>query len=138
MFKTVLIVIFCASQSAAEVVVSTRVIRPNTIVAADAVTLKPTAIIGTYTDLSQVIGHEAKVALYPGRPIRIGDIGAPALIERNQIIRLTYVRNGLQISVDARSLARAGAGERIRVMNLSSRSTVTALVLPDGSVHVTQ
>jgi len=79
---------------------------------------------------------EARVALYAGRPIRQGDVGPPAVVDRNQIIPLVYMRSGVMISTEGRALDRAGPGDLIRVMNLSSRSTVTARVGSDGAAYV--
>ena len=69
-------------------------------------------------------------------PILPEDIGPPALVERNQIVTLAYDRAGLSIRVEGRSLARAGVGETVRVMNLSSRSTLSGRVQADGTVLV--
>ncbi len=120
----------------AQTVVATRTIRPQTILTAADVKLIDQGIAGTYVTPDEVIGMEARVALYPGRPIRIDDIGPPALVERNQIVTLIYAAGGLTIATDARALGRGGVGDRLRVMNLSSRSTVTGWVQPDGSVSV--
>jgi flagella basal body P-ring formation protein FlgA len=120
----------------ADIVVATQTIRANTIVNADAVGLKQGDVGGVHSDLGAVIGLEARKTIYPGRPVRLGDVGAPALVERNQIVTLRYNAGGLDIATEGRSLARAGAGETLRVMNIGSRSTVMGTVMPDGSVKV--
>lgn len=125
-----------AVPAAADIVVATEIIRANTIIEPGVVGLKHGDVAGVHSDLDAVIGLEARKAIYPGRPVRIGDVGAPALVERNQIVVLKYNTSGLVISTEGRSLARAGEGEPLRVMNLSSRSTVTGKVMPDGSVLV--
>ena len=79
---------------------------------------------------------EARVNLYPGRPIRPGDLREPAVINRNEIITLQYDANGLLIVTEGRALDRAGIGERLRVLNLSSRTTVTATVQGAGLATV--
>ena len=40
------------------------------------------------------------------------------------------------IATEGRALDRAGVGERLRVMNLGSRNTVTGTVAEDGAVLV--
>ncbi len=120
----------------AQTVVVTRTIRPQTILTATDIKLIEQSVAGTHTALDDVIGMEARVVLYPGRPIRIDDIGPPALVERNQIVTLIYSAGGLTIATDARSLGRGGVGDRLRVMNLSSRNTVSGWILADGSVSV--
>lgn len=120
----------------ADTVVPTRTIRAQAILTAADVQLIAGDVPGTYVALDEVVGQEARVVLYAGRPIRIEDVGPPAIVERNQIVVLVYARGGLTIATEGRALARAGVGDRLRVMNLGSRATVTGLVLADGTVSV--
>ena len=85
----------------------------------------------------QVAGMEARVNLYPGRPILPGDVGPPAVVERNQTITLVFSRGALEITTEGRALARGAIGERIRVMNLDSKSTVSGIVVSSGKIRVT-
>lgn len=130
--------ILAGSPGLADSVIATRMIRAQTVLSAQDMTLVDAKIPGAIGALSLAIGQEARVALYPGRAIRASDIGAPAIIDRNQIIPLTYSAGGLTIATDGRSLARAGAGEMIRVLNLASRNTVFGRVKADGTVQVGQ
>lgn len=118
----------------AESVAPARTIRAMAVIGAEDVTVLPRDTADGFTDIAEVIGQEARVTLYAGRPIRTTDIGPPALIDRNQIVTLTYSTGGLRIAAEGRALGRGGAGDTIRVMNLSSRSTVTGSVRPDGTV----
>jgi flagella basal body P-ring formation protein FlgA len=120
----------------AETVVAVRTIRPLTILTSQDLAVKPQPTIGAFDDPNLLIGMETRVALYAGRPIRPGDIGPPAIIDRNQIVVLVYAAGGLMIATEARALARGGIGDRVRVLNMSSRLTVEGTVLPDGSVRV--
>lgn len=122
----------------AETVFAARTIRAQSILTAQDLVLKKIEIPGAITGAQQIIGQEARVALYAGRPIRPGDIGPPAMVDRNQIVPLVFNANGLMISTEGRSLARAGVGEYVRVMNLSSRHTVMGMVMPDGRVMVSR
>jgi len=137
--RFLLFLAFCvAGPTFADSVIATRMIRAQTILSATDMTLVAAEIPGAMTELSTAVGQEAKVALYPGRAIRASDIGSPAIIERNQIIPLTYFAGGLRIAADGRALARGGIGDLIRVMNLSSRNTVFGRVIADGTVQVGQ
>lgn len=120
----------------ADTLVAARTIRSKAIVGPEDVYIKDIDTPGAYTALDDVVGMEARVALYAGRPIRSGDVGPPALVDRNQIVALTYIKGGLSISVEARALGRGGAGDVVRVMNLASRSTVSGVVQSDGSIVV--
>ena len=132
----ILLLCLLALPAGAETLVAARTIPARTIIGSDDLLLRDIATTGGITDPSSLIGMEARVALYAGRPIRQGDIGPPAVVDRNQIIPLVYMRSGVMISTEGRALDRAGPGDLIRVMNLSSRSTVTARVGPDGTAYV--
>ncbi len=122
--------------AAADTILAARTIRAQTLITAQDLVVKNVDVIGAISDPALIVGKEARVALYAGRPIRPGDVGPPALVERNQIIALIYDKSGLSITAEGRSLSRAGPGEMVRVMNMSSRITVTGQVLPDGRVFV--
>ncbi len=130
--------LFCtlAVPAGAETLVATRTIRAQTMLGPADLGVVPGTLPGALTAPDQALGQEARVTLYAGRPIRPGDIGPPAIIDRNQIVPLAYHAGTLAIVTEGRALARAGAGDTIRVMNLSSRSTVTGRVRPDGTVIV--
>ncbi|MGY6410064.1 MAG: flagellar basal body P-ring formation chaperone FlgA [Alkalilacustris sp.] len=120
----------------AETLVATRTIRPATPIGPADIALVPERHAGALSDPSEVLGMEARVALYPGRPIRPGDVGPAAVVERNGIVPLVFRRGGLTILAEGRALGRGAPGETVRVMNLSSRSTVSGVIASDGSVHV--
>lgn len=124
--------------AAADTLVAARTLPARSIIGPDDILIRDVDIVGGLSEPAQAIGQEARVALYAGRPIRPGDIGLPAVVERNQIIALIYRHGGIMISTEGRALDRAGPGEFIRVMNLTSRATVTARVDASGIAHVTQ
>lgn len=126
----------CAAPALAETLVATRTIRAQTLITPEDVVHAAIETPGALREAALVIGQEARVALYAGRPIRPGDIGPAAVVERNQIVLLVFDRGGLRITAEGRALGRGAPGEAIRVMNLSSRSTVGGTISADGSVHV--
>lgn len=116
--------------------VATRMIKAQTILSAQDVTAVEAEIPGALTDTADAVGLEARVTLYPGRPVRAADLGPPALIDRNALVALAYRVGGLTIMAEGRALERAGIGDRLRVMNLSSRSTVVGRLGADGIVEL--
>ncbi|WP_209509752.1 MULTISPECIES: flagellar basal body P-ring formation chaperone FlgA [unclassified Ruegeria] len=128
------ILIPCVAQS--DIVVSTRTIRAKEIIVAADLEMKPTEVAGAVKDPEALIGQEARVALYPGRPIRDTDVGPPAVVDRNDLVILVFNSQPLSITTEGRALGRGAIGERIRVMNLSSRTTVTGRIRPDGQIEV--
>lgn len=130
------ILLMIAGPSMADTVVSTHTVRAQSVLQSEDLILKAGDVAGAYSEIASVVGLEARVALYPGRPIRLGDVGPPAIVERNQIIIIVYANAGLSIHTEGRALDRAGVGDRMRAMNLSSRTTVFGRVQPDGSISV--
>lgn len=131
-----LILCLSAPPVLADAVIATRTIRAMTILGPQDMAVVDADIPGALTDPAQAVGLEARVTLYAGRPIAEGDLGRPALIERNQTVALIYRSGGLSIATEGRALDRAAVGEPVRVMNLTSRATVTGTVAPNGSVVV--
>jgi flagella basal body P-ring formation protein FlgA len=124
------------ANAAADTVVAARTLRAGTLLAGADLAIIADDVPGALTSVDEVVGQEARVNLYAGRPVRPGEIGPAALVERNQIVTLIYDQNGLTIATEGRVLDRGGAGDRIRVMNMGSRNTVTGTVGDDGRVYV--
>ncbi len=120
----------------ADSLVATRTIPARTVLAAEDIAVVAAEIPGALSDPAAALGQEARVTLYAGRALRAADLGAAAMVERNQKVALIYRMGGLSILTEGRALARGGTGDTIRVMNLASRATVTGTVGPDGSVSV--
>ncbi|MBE9635910.1 flagellar basal body P-ring formation protein FlgA [Salipiger pacificus] len=132
-----LLLLFLAGGPAqAESVMATRTIRAQEVIAPDAVRLDPRSADGAAETLQAVIGRETQVAVYAGQPVLAAQLSEPALIDRNQLVELVYEHAGLRIVTEGRAMSRGSAGERIRVMNLSSRSLLVGTIRPDGQVDV--
>ena len=117
-------------------VVAARPIRAKAVISAGDLTTTPGATPGALASIEAAVGMEARSAIYPGWPVRETDLAPPAVVERNQIVTMIFRRGRLEIATEGRSLGRAGVGERVRVMNLDSRTTVTAAVIGPGLVEV--
>jgi len=125
-----------AQPAQAEILVPNRTIRPQTVITADALDRSDTIAAGALQDLHEVVGLEARVTLYPGRPIRAADLGPAALIVRNQTIVLTFRSGPLTIQTAGRALDRGGAGDSVRAINLASKTTLYGTVAADGTLIV--
>ena len=120
----------------ADALVATHTIRAQSVVSAEDFAVVDADIPGALSDPAAAIGLEAKITIYAGRPITASDVGAAALVERNQTVSLIYRSGGLSILTEGRALSRGKAGDAIKVMNLSSHTTVTGTIGSDGTVSV--
>ncbi|MGC9446577.1 flagellar basal body P-ring formation chaperone FlgA [Cereibacter johrii] len=132
----VVLLLLLAWPASAETVVAARTVRALSILGPEDLALAPQDMPGALTELSQALGQEARVTLYAGRPVRAADLGPPAIVDRNQLVPLSYRMGALEIRAEGRALSRGGVGDEIRVMNLSSRTTVSGRIAEDGAVHV--
>ncbi|MEO9457569.1 MAG: flagellar basal body P-ring formation chaperone FlgA [Lentilitoribacter sp.] len=120
----------------ADIIVPNRTLRAGDVLSAETVRVASGFEVKGFDNLKEVIGQEARVALYVNRPILFDQIGPPALIERNQIVEIRFAGSMLLINTEGRALERGGVGDRVKVMNLSSRATVFGFVQADGRVEV--
>jgi flagella basal body P-ring formation protein FlgA len=68
--------------------------------------------------------------------VQPGDLGPETLVRRNAVVTMLYSAGGLAIRTEGRALDAGGEGERVRVMNLSSRQAVPAVVRARDLVEV--
>lgn len=132
----VLLVVLWPQMGFSESLVATRLIRATDVIAPGDVMAQGGHVPGGATSPDQVIGLEARVAIYPGRPVRLADLGPAAVIERNEIVRMVYRQGQLMILSEGRALSRAGLGDQLTVMNLASRQSVQGVVNSVGLVEV--
>jgi flagella basal body P-ring formation protein FlgA len=125
-----------ATSAQAQTVVAKSTIRSKSVIGPGDIAQIDRALTGTIQDADLVIGMEARTMLYPGRPIRVSDIGPPAIVTRNQIVILIYSSGGLTIQAEGRSLERGGAGDVVRVLNVTSKNPVTGTITPNGHIKV--
>ena len=122
MIRLALILTLLPAGAWADTVLAARTLRAETVLTAQDVKTEPGETPGALDDPLLAVGMEARVTLYSGRPIRPEDLGAPAIVDLTE----------------GRALGRGGVGDTIRVMNLSSRTTVTGRIAHDGQVLVGQ
>ena len=136
--RALVLLMLSALPARAEILVPLRTIPAQSVISAADLQTSDLVVPGAMTDPAAVIGMETRVALYPGRPILAADLALPATVERNAILPLVYASGNLHISTEGRALDRAGPGDVIRVMNLASRTTVSARIGADGVAYVSQ
>ena len=94
-------------------------VRVSDLVVSD-INLKPVA--------DMIIGKELRRSIFFGRPISVEDVGSVTVVNRNDVVQISFTINGLQIRTEARALDSGGVDDFISVMNLDTRITVRAQV----------
>ena len=85
-----LIVMLLAAPVSADYLVPLRTIRPAEIIGPSDLVLKNGEVAGAMVDMADVVGLEARVVLYPGRPVLPGDVGPPAVVGRGFFMQLSF------------------------------------------------
>lgn len=118
-------------------VLATRTLPAGTVIAPGDVTFSGDAA-GGFDNAAQAVGLQTRVMVYQGRRIDPSSLTAPTLVGRNQTVTIAYERAALRIEAEGRALAAGSVGQIIRVMNNTSRVTVSGRVAPDGTVIIEQ
>lgn len=93
----------------------------------------PTTVV---TALDEAVGKEARVALAAGKPVTQQAVSSAALVKRGDVVRVTIEKGGMLLSVAGQALDTAGVGERVRVLNDTSKRELVGRVVDHGTVHV--
>ena len=131
-----LVLCLIGMSASAQTVVATRTVRANTVLAPADLTIVSKQTPGALSALEEAVGQETRVVLYAGRPIKAGQLGPPALVNRNDVVTLVFRTGGLAIVTEGRALGRGGLDDSIQVMNLASRTIVEGQITAAATVSV--
>lgn len=87
-------------------------------------------------DAEAVIGLAARRALRAGTAVRPADLSAPRVIARQDMIEVIYAAGGVTLSLQARALEDATAGEAFRAQNIQSGRTLEVVAAGPGMAVV--
>jgi flagella basal body P-ring formation protein FlgA len=96
------------------------------------------AVAGADTprDPDAVIGMAVRRPLREGDAVSLRDISAPMVIRKDDVISVTFAMNGLSLSLQAKALTDAAAGQSVSVMNPASRKIIQAVATAPGQAVV--
>jgi flagella basal body P-ring formation protein FlgA len=87
-------------------------------------------------DPDAVIGMAVRRPLREGDAVSLRDISAPMVIRKDDVIAVTFAMNGLSLSLQAKALTDAAAGQSVSVMNPASRKIIQAVATAPGQAVV--
>lgn len=88
------------------------------------------------TDADDIVGKSARRPLQAGEPLRDTAIEAPKLVERNALVTLRLDTRRMTLTAQGRALEDGAKGELVRVINTSSKTTVTGVVAGNNLITV--
>lgn len=91
---------------------------------------------GTVTDEQALIGMTPRRFAIAGRPLRAGDLSAPQIVSRGQMVTVVLNDGVLNLTAKGKALENGAKGDLIRVVNISSNITIEAEVTGVNEVRV--
>lgn len=120
--------------------VSNRRLQPNEIIREEDldITELPWQRVSSFAvlDAQELVGKQVKRMIVKGRPIHSQSVVPPIIISRGQIVKIQLNHGALQLVTAGKAIKDAHLGQEVRVVNLSSNKTITAIALGDGIVEV--
>lgn len=84
----------------------------------------------------QAIGKAVRRTLLPGQPLALADIGKPMLITKGMRVSMQLVTGGLTVMANGQAMEPGALGDRISVINPTSRAVVETEIIGTGQVRV--
>ena len=113
----------------------------GTVVRADDVRLARVHVAMVHGEVlhseSSVVGLQLRHAVVAGQPFAVADVMRPTMVQRGSDVQMQLQSPGISLLAQGVAMESGATGERIRVLNPSSRAVVEAEVIGPGRVRVT-
>jgi flagellar basal body P-ring formation protein FlgA len=99
---------------------------------------QPRAQIGrdVITDRDRIVGLAAHDNIQPGRPLRSTDLTRPQIVQRNEIVTLTYEMPGIMLTVRGKASEGGAQGDVISVLNEQTKRVLQGVIVAPGHVAI--
>lgn len=130
-----------ANHGASQATAPTGIVALRALPAGSVVTAEDVRLVGPggHSDvdaLAAIVGKETRRLIPVGATLNDRDVRAETLVQRNGVVRMEFTKGALSITAEGRALSSGAHGEIVKVMNLESRVTVSAVVIGRGKVAV--
>lgn len=88
------------------------------------------------TDATDLIGMSVKRRILPGRPVRLGDVERPRMVQRGQLIAMVVQKGAMTLTATGRAMEDGGRDDFIRVQNTATHRLVEGRVIGPNQVLV--
>ena len=88
------------------------------------------------SDADQAIGLAARRPLRAGAVVSMRDISAPQVIKTGDLVTVTFVSEGLSLTLQGKAMASAAHGENVSVLNTSSKKIIQAVANGPGQAII--
>ena len=91
---------------------------------------------GAPRDAEAVVGMAARRPLHQGTAVAQHDVTQPQVIKRDDVIALIYSQDGVTLTLQAKALENAVAGQSFNVLNPESKKVIQAVAAGPGQAVV--
>jgi flagella basal body P-ring formation protein FlgA len=77
----------------------------------------------------EVIGKAARRPLRSGAAVAVHDVTPPQVIKRDDTVRVAYSADGVDLTLDGKSMGAAAVGETVAIMNTASKKVIQAVAV---------
>lgn len=123
-----------------DVLVFTRTLSAGEVVAAADIAWQPVqahlAGGSLISDPETAIGKTVRVPVREGGVVRPGDLTAPVVIRRSEMVKVTFEMKGVSLSMTGPAQKDGAVGDLIMVQNPASKKLIEAVVTGPGSAAV--
>ena len=88
-------------------------------------------------DIDAAVGMQLRRQVVAGQPLAVADLGKPTMVQRGATVLLVLDSPGIALTGQGEALEAGSIGDRIHVMNPTSRAVIEAEVLAPDRVRVT-
>lgn len=92
----------------------------------------------TLTDPDQLIGHTPRRFVQAGAPVTEIQVERPRMVSKGAVVTMSYSTPFMTLTTQGRAMEHGGLGDQVRIQNLQSNTTVTAVVTDHNAVTVQQ
>ncbi|HUZ12683.1 MAG TPA: flagellar basal body P-ring formation chaperone FlgA [Caulobacteraceae bacterium] len=87
-------------------------------------------------DAAAVVGEQARRPLRQGDAVSSQDLAPPIVIKAGDAVLVTYADGGITLTLQAKAMASAAAGDTLNVLNTASRKLIEAVATGPGQAVV--
>jgi flagella basal body P-ring formation protein FlgA len=92
----------------------------------------------TILSAEQLIGKSPRRVISENRPVRIADVEAPSIVDKGDLIRISFQTPFMEIRTVGEAMEEGASGQRIRIRNSESGIVVQAVITGPGEAEVKQ
>ena len=92
---------------------------------------------GTVTSFDSLKGMQTRRLLHTGEMVRADDVRHPIVVQKGQVVTMTFDAPGVDLSATGRAMSEGGIGDTVTVQNPASFRMINAVVTAAGTVRAT-